>query len=81
MDGRVLLRHHDDDYVADARLIEQTRRDLIDGRRTRPLAEAEDDQITSQRVHVAALEGVVHAPLGRSVVQDSAVGEDGVMRE
>src|SRR3989337_2087082 len=55
--------HPEDDQVADRRRREEQLRHEVDRRRARPLAEADGDGVLAQRVHVAALEGVVDAPV------------------
>ena len=81
VDRRVFLRHHDDDDVAHFGLLEQARRELIDRRGTRALAEADDDQVAAKRMDVAALERVVHPSLRRAVVQNARIGELRMVRE
>ena len=81
MDRVVLFRHHDDDDVLHRRALEKDRRDLVDRRGARALAEADDHEVAAQRMDVAALDRVVHAPLRRAVVQNAGVGERRVVRE
>src|SRR6185295_17901178 len=64
MDCRCFLRHHDDDEVGHVGLLEDELGESIDTGWARALAEANQQHILAQRVHVPTLESVVAAPLG-----------------
>ena len=55
--------------------------ELVDRRGARPVAEADHHQVAAEMVDVAALEGVVHPPLRRAVVEQAGVLEQRVMAE
>ena len=63
------------------RLLEQLRREEVDRRGTRSLAEADDDRVVAQRMHVPALERVVVPALGRAVVQNSLVRQQRMVQK
>src|SRR6266851_2430719 len=54
---------------------------MVQGRRARTLAEAEQQEIGAQRMHVATFERVVVALLLGAVIQDPGVLETGVIAE
>src|SRR4029077_8172177 len=77
MDGGRLLRHHHNDEVRDLRLVEQNRGEAVDSRGTRSFAEADEQHVLTERMHIAAFECMVEAPLYRAVVDDPLVTELG----
>ncbi len=81
MDRGALVRQHDDDRVAHAAMLERHVAEVVQGRRARPLAEAEQQEIRAQRVYVPTLERVVVPLLLGAVVQNPGVLETGVIAE
>jgi hypothetical protein len=81
MDRRRLLGHDDDDDVGDLCLLEEQRHKTVDSRGTRPLAEADQQHILAQRMHVATFERMVEPSLRRSIVQNSLIAELGMRGE
>ena len=74
VNGGRLLRHHDHDEVRDLRLLEQNRRETVDSRGARSLAEADEEHVLAEWMYVAALESVIETtptdPSRRSLVTE-----------
>src|SRR5687767_11652830 len=64
VDGSRLLRHHDDDEVADFRLLEQQRGETVDSGGARSLAEADEEHVLAEWMNISALERVIESSLG-----------------
>jgi hypothetical protein len=81
MNSGWFLGHDHDDDVGDRRAREDQLAELIQRRGGGALAEAHDQEVGPQQVHVPALQGVGVALLLGSVVQQAAVGESGMEPE
>src|SRR5207247_1611058 len=81
MDRGALVREHHDDHVLHAAMLEHEVAQVIERGGARALAEAEQQQVGANGVHVPALQGVVVALLFRPVVQDAGILEARVVAE
>src|SRR5947208_1833792 len=81
VDRGALVRQHHDDHVLHAAMLEHEVAQVVERRGARALAEAEQQQVGADGVHVTAFQGVVVALLLRPGVQDPGVLEARVEAE
>ena len=68
-----LTWHDDDDHVRDAAPRHRNVAQVIQGHCTRAVAEANDEQILTHRMHIAPLERVAQSPLLRPIVNNAVI--------
>src|SRR5204863_164422 len=81
VNGGPLVGHHHDDHVPHAAMLEHQVAQVVEGGGAGALAEAEQQEVGTQRMHIAAFQRVVVALLLGAVVQNAGVLETGVIAE